>query len=310
MANFLFSLNVVAPLFIYMALGYILRRVKVIDLPLADKLTELVFRIFLPALLFIEVVRARPEVIDTKLVVFVLGATVVIFTLLMFIVPLFEKKPERRGVIVQGIYRSNFILYGIPVTMSLAGEAAVAQVAVIAACCVALFNVLAVVALQTFVPGRNIKKILINIAQNPLVIGSLSGFILMLLGVRLPEFLDKPIGAIGSAATPLALIALGATFAFKSTKKLLVPLIFTTLGRLVIVPCVILGVAIALGFERIEICALVAFAASPTAVSSYSMARLFNNDHELAGQIVVYTALLSSVTIFLIVYILRTLGFI
>ncbi|MEG2501303.1 MAG: AEC family transporter, partial [Oscillospiraceae bacterium] len=113
---------------------------------------------------------------------------------------------------------------------------------------------------------------------------------------------------IGKIATPLALIVLGGSFAFSNIKNSLKQLIITLCGRLVIVPIIFLPIAKLMGFGNMEMVALLAMFASPSAVSSYTMAESMGADHELAGNVVVVGSITAIFTMFIWVTIYRYLG--
>ena len=88
-----------------------------------------------------------------------------------------------------------------------------------------------------------------------------------------------------------------------------------TLGRIVVAPALGIGVAVLLsrysGLVRFgvdEYPALVALFGSPVAVSSAIMAGEMGNDEQLATQLVVWTSLLSVVTVFCTVCLLLAAG--
>ena len=62
------------------------------------------------------------------------------------------------------------------------------------------------------------------------------------------------------------------------------------------------------GFNAAHFAAFVGVFATPVAVSSVPMAQEMGADSNLAGQLVVWTTLISSVTVFLCTYLLRVIG--
>jgi predicted permease len=121
---------------------------------------------------------------------------------------------------------------------------------------------------------------------------------------------DKTLSSLANATAPLALLIVGADFEGAKAIKKLGLSVGATLIKLVVQPAIVLPIAIWLGFREQELVAIVVMLAAPTTVASYIMARSMKNDEVLAGSIVVLTTLLSSVTLTLIVYILRSLQYI
>ena len=313
MENFLLSLNVVLPLFLEMALGYAIRCFRLVDEPTLRKMNNVVFRAFLPILLFYNVIStdigtAFNGPLMLTAVLFVLGE----FALCMALVPLLEKENSRRGVLIQGIMRSNFVIFGLPVLVSLCGEGSnTGAVALVIAVVVPMFNALSVTALEIYRGGKpNPLKILKSVATNPLILASLLGIVLLLLGVKLPNFLQKPVADLSKMATPLALVILGAEFNFGQVRKCVRQLVIGVSGRLVVMPLIFLTIAVLLGFRGEELIALLVMLAAPPAVSSFTMAQQMDGDSELAAGLVVFGSSLAVVTMFIWIFVLKSMALI
>lgn len=312
MSNLFLAFSVVFPLFFMMSLGYLLKLTHVLNERFLKELNQFCFRIFLPFILFDNIYKSNfHAVFSLKLVVFAIISTLALFLILLFIIPLFERSDQKRSVIIQGIFRSNFILFGIPITTSLYGGQNVATTALLIAFLIPLFNLLSVVVLHHF-SKRKIKPIIIlkNIITNPLIIASIVGFCFVLTGIRLPVLVATSVSSIAQVATPLALITLGGSFQFRALTRSIFPLVWTVIGKLMILPLIFIPLSIVFGFKHVELTALVALFASPTAVSTYTMAQQADADDTLAGQIVVLSSLLSILSLFLIITILKALTFI
>ena len=109
-------------------------------------------------------------------------------------------------------------------------------------------------------------------------------------------------------ATPMALLVLGASLNRKSLEESKRNLTICLLGRLVIVPALALTIGAAIGLRDIAFVTLIAIFASPTAVSSYTMAEQMDSDGQLAGNCVVFSSALSSITLFGWIFVFKTLG--
>lgn len=309
--NLLLSLKVVSPLFLLMALGALLRRCRLWDSHTVKVMNNVTFRVFLSLMLFVNITHANlADAFSPRLAAFGVVAIAAAFLLLCLLVPRLESEPSRRGVLVQGIYRSNFIIFGLPLTVSLFGQEAGGITSLLIAVIIPIFNLFAVLSLEMFRGGRpDFKKILKGIVTNPLIIGAVAGLLVLVSGLRLPAALDKTASDLAAIATPLALMILGASFEFRAVRGNIRQLVWGVAGKLLIMPGIFLPIAIALGFRGAELSALLAMFASPTAVSSFTMAQQMEGDADLAGQIVVFSSGLSVVTVFLWVFFLKQLGF-
>ncbi|MGL5314774.1 MAG: AEC family transporter [Peptostreptococcaceae bacterium] len=309
MENLILSFNVVLPIFLILSLGYIIKKLKMFDETTVKTMNTVNFKVFLPTLLFYNVYQTDlGTVLNPKLLSFAAISIIIIFGVLCVLIPLVEKDNSRRGVLVQAVFRSNFVIFGIPVTQALFGQDATGVASMLIAVVVPLFNFLSVISLELYRGGKfDIKKIIKGILSNPLIIASVIGLVFVYIGITLPTPIEKTISDISKMATPLAFILLGGSFKFSAFTGYIKQLLIGVLGRLVIVPAIILPIAVYLGFRNVELTCLLAVFASPTAVASYTMAQQMDGDSELAGQIVVFTSGLSVITVFLWIFILKQL---
>jgi hypothetical protein len=187
-------------------------------------------------------------------------------------------------------------------------ETSVAALMVVAV--VPLFNVMSTVALMAYRGTRaSVWGMVRGVLTNPLIIGTLLGFVLWRLRWPMPDVLHTPLKLLGGVATPLALFLLGASINFGKARANLRLLALGVTGRLVLLPALFLGLAVLFGIRDVALATLVAVFASPTAVSSYPMAQQIGGDADLAAAQVVFTTALSGITVFAWVFVLRTLGF-
>jgi len=310
----MFSLGVVLPLFLTMATGFLIRRIKLADDHFFAVANNVCFKLLLPLMIFDNLYsNDLSEALDGKLILFCVSAVFLFAVALMLIVPLFVKDNRKRGVMIQGMFRSNFLLFGVPLVRSLSGEEGVALVSMLIVVIVPLFNVLAVIALAMFQTedGKrySVWEVVKSILTNPLIIASAIAVATVLIGIKLPTFIEKPISSIAGIATPLSLMVLGGEFNLGYVKSSLKPTLAAVGVKLALLPAIMLPIAILLGFRGSALCAVLTLFASPVAVSSYVMAKTSNCDGDLAANLIVFSTLFSSVTIFFIVLIMRTLGY-
>lgn len=313
MENLKLAFNVVLPLFICIVLGYFLRCIGMMPDNVQKSLNKLCFKVFLPIYLFKNMYTTDLQAsFDGNLMLFAAVSLVVMWIVLMLLIPLLEKDNSRRGVIIQGIFRANFALYGLPVANSLLGEGGnMGPTSLLVGFTVPIFNILAVVTLETYRGGKpSVKKMLKGIATNPLIIASVLGGLANISGLQLPSAVMKSVSDLGGVATPLSLVTLGASFMFSSVRGYIKALVITVSGRLVIGPLIMVTIAILLGFRQEYLIPLMIIFAAPTAVSSFPMAQQMGGDGKLAASVVVFTTSLSILTIFLWIFALKQLAFI
>ena len=317
MDDLLFSANVIVPIFLLIMLGYALTRLKLWDANFLKIANNVCFKCLLPVLLFYNVASANIfEVFNGKLILYACVCACALCGVLFLIVPLFIKDKKRRGVMIQGTFRSNFLLFGVPLGLSIGGEQGAILAAVVAAFYVPVINMLSVISLYAFSDSKNksLKSALLGIIKNPLIIGGVSGLIFSVIrnyiGFEIPTMLDTTLVNIKSTATPLAFLVLGGDLKFDNLFRNIKVSILSVLGKILVIPAIMLTISAFLGFNQLEMAILLAVFATPNAVSSYAMARNYEADYELAGEIITLGTLLSIITIFAFITITKSLNLI
>jgi len=312
MQNFIFSLNIILPLFLLMSLGYGLKHLGMFDPKSLKVLNSLAFKALLPALVFNNIYQTDPNGhFDTRVILFAAVSAFVIFGVFTVVTVIFEKDNRRRATLIQGIGRSNSIIFSLPIVASIYGAERAGITAIVVGTVVPIFNALSVIVLSVF---RNKKispgKLIVDVFKNPLIIGSLAGILAMRVGLSLPVPVEKTIGDLAKAATPLAILALGGSFNFSAVKDNTKYIVYGVFSKLVVIPGILVPVCVRMGFTGPELVTLMVMYAAPAAVSTFTMAQQMDADDVLAGQLVVFGSALSVVTIFLWIFGLRSLGLI
>lgn len=312
MNNFILTMNVVLPLFLTIVFGYFIRRINLVDDYTLKKVNNLIFKTFLPMLLFFNIYNIDIKgALNIKLMIFAPASIIITCIAAGIIIPLIEKDNRKRGVLIQGIFRSNFVLFGLPIAISLFGDDNVGVTSILIAIIVPMFNFLAVIVLQIFKGGKlDFKNIIKGIITNPLIIGSLIGIVMLLLKIKLPTFLEKTISDMSKIATPLALVVLGGSLKIERISNNIKQLIIGITGRLIIVPLIFVLIGVYLGFRDVELATIIIMLSAPVAVSSFTMAEQMDGDGDLAAQLVVFTSMFSVITIFIYIFVMKQLGYI
>ena len=295
-----------------MLTGFLARKTHVIAAEGVKQANSAVFHIFLPILLCINVMDTQVATIqDGWVLVYAMVSILISFLVLVALAPTICASPIQRGVFIQGIARSNYAVYGIPLVLMMYPQADTSISALMVVAVVPLFNVLSTLLLMLN-SGKKVNpwSILRGILTNPLIIGTLLGVALWQLGWQFPTVLDKPLRSLGNIATPLALFLLGASIDFGKVRSNARLLTLSVIGRLLWIPLLFLSIAVLLGARDVNLATLIAVFASPTAVSSYPMAQAIGGDAEFAAAQIALTTALSGITVFLWIFILTTLGFV
>lgn len=304
------SFNTVAPLFLMIGAGWLVKRKRLISPSAAKEANSLCFKVFMSVLMFYNIYTADlRSTFNVPLLAFCLAGILAEFFIGLGVVCRMESSPPARGAMVQAFFRANGILLGLPIAASLFGETQVGAVALILGITVPTFNVLAVISLELFRGGHpDPRTIIRGVFTNPLVLGAIAGFLFSLLGVRLPAVLESAVSSIARGATPLSLVLMGALMDFGRIRSSVRNLAVCTLTRLVIAPAIFLSLAAALGFRGTALCTVLILFAAPVAVNTYTMTLQMEGDADLAGGIVLVSTFFSCFTLFLWIWLLKGLG--
>ena len=291
----------ITPLFVFMMLGYYFKKTNYLSPSSTKQINILVFRYFLSIMCAETIYKANlKEDVEILPLLVVTFGIIGMFLISWLIIPRFVKDKTQIPVMIQGIYKSNYAILGIPIAQSICGADNIGIVSVIAVILVPLNNCISAFIFEKYTGNAtSVPKLILNIIKNPLVVGSLIGLLLNVTGVKIPSWIMTGIVAkLGALATPLSMIALGASFEFSKTRQYKTMLIWAVIAKLLIVPGVIIPVAILLGVRSVALVGVMIYAAAPNAVNSYSTAVAMGGDADLANEIVVLTSLLSMFTMF------------
>ena len=305
-----FSFNGVAPICVMVLLGMLLRKIGLISHELANGMNKLCFQLFIPLKIFTQIAATDLTAsVNMTTILFSFFATLIVLILLCLVTPRFLQGP-RCGEFIQGVYRSNTAILGLPLLANLYGESACTALALAMPALIIQYNTLSPIVLTNFAQGKKVsaKAMLLKIVSNPFLIAAVLGVICAALKIKWPVFLEKTASSLSAVGTPLALISLGAVTRmsdFRNSGKLAFS---ASVLRLVLIPAVMLPLAALLGIRGEQMAAVVCFFCTPTAVGGYVLAKNLDGDGELAGQILLQTTMLSFMTMFATIAILRSLN--
>ena len=312
MENLQVATNAVIPFMVYILMGIIAKRYGAVKEAFLKELNGVIFRVFFPFIMFNNLYDVDFSTLKgTSYVPFAFIVTLIVIFAAFFVVPVLEKENPRRGVIIQAIFRSNSVLFAIPLTERVFGAEGVVMASILVAFVVPLYNVASVAILEYYKGGEvNLATLIKNILKNPLIIGAIAGVIFNLLPITMPVSLVDPIAELSALATPMALFVLGGTLHFSDIRKNALPLFIGTLSKLILIPAAVVSLMAAFKFEPAQLFVVFCMFATPVAAASYPMAQSMGGDADLAGEYVVISTLFSIVTIFLWILILKNMGLI
>jgi len=312
LANFIFSINAVAPLFLMLFLGYTFKKLEFISGGFVSSGNKVVFYVALPATLFRSVYNAQlGEILDMRFAGFAVGASLVAFFCMWLVASLLVKERPIVGTITQGAFRGNFAFLGMPLLISLAGDAGAARAALIMVFVIPIYNICSILVLAACSDSDKkvgFKTVVFTIVKNPFIIAIFLAFAVQLVGIRLPFMVTQSLGYAANMATPLALICLGAGMYFHGFDAKFKYALIASLVKVVLLPVLFVVAGYALGFRGYDLAALLVLGGVPSAIAGYTMVVQMGGDSYIAATIVVLSTFMSAFTLTMFIYILRVLG--
>lgn len=204
-------------MFLIIAIGYTFKSIGWITPAEVKRFNKIVFHTFMSAMLFRSIYNSDlSKLMDPGYLIFVLVSVMITFVIAVLAVLPLEKDGAKRGAMIHAAYRSNYILLGTPIVAALTSDGDTGMAAVVASITIPLYTILAVIMLEYFRSGKlRLNGMLKSLAKNPLIIASVAGIIVKIAGIQLPGVLESVVSKLNSAASPVALLLLGASFDWK-----------------------------------------------------------------------------------------------
>lgn len=309
--NFSLSFSTVFPLCVYLLMGILAGKAKLVSPGLSSQVNAFVFKLLFPLLMFQNMLSAKAALGGEGLYLglYLLGVILVVFFLLWLLVPRFVKERGRQASFIQGAFRGNSVLFALPVVATLCGQENTGLASMCLVILIPAYNILSVILLELMRGGSvDTRSILLSILRNPLIIGAIAGTLFLLTGWELPSLVKTPLSALTGIITPLCLMMLGAQLRFQGIRKDIGQLLVVSFIKLILIPAAAFLPAGVLGFSPLALVTALAMTAVPTAVASFPMAEQMGADGPFAGEVVAMTTVASMVTVFCWVLLLSGLG--
>lgn len=293
--------SVMLPIFLLIGLGFLLGRVFRLD---AGTMNKLNLYALAPALIFSKLLHSTLTLADAgRIAIFVLALSVLLLLVSSLACAILRVKRGNRPAVKMASMFANTGNYGIPAAQLAFGPAGVAvQAVVIAAQDLVFFS------LGMFVAGGGMaraRKALGTMFRYPFLYAIALALALRGTETGFPAPLDSAIGYLSDGLVPVALLTLGAQLASSSAPPFGRELGIASVIRLAVAPLVALLLAPLLGFDRTTAMVLFVGASFPVAVNTALIAIEFRRGAVLASSVVVFTTLLSALTVTLVVALSR-----
>ncbi len=306
------TLAITAPVFAMLFLGVLLKRINWIDDGFIMTASSLVFNVTMPALLFLGIIHADLRAaLQPSLLIFFSVVTLAGFAFAwvwaVWRVPLAD-----RGIFVQGAFRGNNGVIGLALAASMYGDYGISLGAILAALVILFYNALSTIVLAVYSPviKSDPWSLFKSVLGNPLIISILLASPFAYFKIPLPHWFETSGNYLAQMTLPLALICIGGTLSLNSLRQSGELAISASVMKMITLPVLCTLAAWLCGFRGAELGILFLYFASPTAASSYVMARAANGNHQLAAAIIVITTLAAAVTTNIGIFILQWGGWI
>lgn len=312
MDSLVFSLNATVPIFLVMLIGMLLRRMEFVTEEFVSVCNKFVFKIALPAKLFIDMSAIDMKTFDPGYVGFCFVITISSILIIWLLAHYMIRQKESTGAFVQACYRSSAATLGIPFVENIYGNSGMIPLMIIGA--VPLYNIFAVIVLTLENPDlkgslkQRLKKAMLGVVTNPIIQGIFVGMLAAMIHLQLPAIAYKTINYLGVTASPLAMIAIGASFDGKETIGKIRLTSIASFMKLVGLEIICLPLALYMGYSGQKLLALVVMLGSPSTSSGYIMAKNLGGDDVLSAGSIVMTTLFSSVTMTFWIFLIKYLG--
>ena len=301
------------PLFALLGLGFLLARKGLFSEDYVSRTTSLVYYVFLPAKLFLDISGLDlAAAFEGKYVIAAAAAVVIQFLAAWVCGDLLCRDKSKRSAFSHACFRGNFVYLGLALLQNIYGTGTVPTAAVILAIVLPLYNIGGVV-LLTVKENRgrvHLGAILLGILKNPMVLAILAGLPFALFHVQFPYVVTRSLDYLQAATSTMALLVVGASIRLDAIRADLSLLMKLSAVKLLAMPAIMGALAVAMGLGTQQIVTLVIVGAMPAAVNVYIITDKMGGDGKLACGGVVVTHLMSLFTMTGVVFLLKTLGMI
>ena len=311
MESLTLSLQVVGPLFLLMAVGFFLRRIDMLDGQTTARMSTVTFRIFLSTQTFSNIYSCNlAQVWDGREVLINIFLMALNFIIALAAAAFLQKDKKRKASLVQGMFQNSYITFGVPMVSAAYGSGSTGMVSMMTALIVPLKNLIIVADMSAACSKKkSAVDLALNVLKNPFFLGGALGFAVNLLGIKLPVIVEQTVSNLAKAATPMALLLLGASLSFKSMKDYKKDIIWGVLIKMLLMPAALLPLAVAFGLRGSSLMSTLIMLAAPPATSAHIIAKEMGADRELASQLTVSGSAISSLTLFLLIVVLKYLNY-
>ncbi len=287
-------IETIAPIFIVIVFGYALKRRGFLSEGFFAEANRFVFIFPLPFLIFTGIIKANVKEIGLLSILSITVPTFATLCIACIVAAIAGLRGGRLGTFVQTAFHGNVTYVGLAVIFYLLGEAGLERGSLLVGILILLNNSLAVLVLSlSSGVHRNIPRTLFSILTTPVIIATFVGMSFLFIGIKIPDVLMKSVTIVANIALPMALIIIGGSISTDMLRKTFRPAVIATVLKLIVLPGIAVAFCHFFSISYEEALPAIILLATPTAITSYIMARELAGDAELASGAVTLTTLAS-----------------
>jgi malate permease and related proteins len=304
-------ISILLPVLLLVTLGYVLLRIHFLDEVFFRNCAKLTYWIGLPALLLYKIANASVDFSASwNISLVMIFATAAAAAVSAVIGRFASKDQSRRKTFIHTSFHSNTSFVGLPVILYALGSNAqypdlVDAASIAVAPMIPFVHILSIMVMGNDGTGKygiRIGQVLKKAFLNPMVLACLLGLLLAVADITIPSPINRGLDSLGKLALPLALLSIGAGLSFSDIRNSLPLAVSAALFNTFLLPF--------FGFlfsrltslpDHFTLISLI-FLACPTASSAYIYAREMNGDHKFAGNVIVLSTILSTASLWLVLY--------
>ena len=298
-------IETIAPIFLIIIFGYVIQKKGFLKTEFISEANRFVFLFPLPVLVFMGIVKSNVKDVSASHILSVIFATFTMLGFSFLLGILFKLKNGKLGSFIQTTFHGNVSYIGLAVLFYMLGEEGLKKGSLLIGILILVNNTLAIIVLHwTSRQHEDVSKALLSIIRTPIIVATFLGILFLYIKIPIPVILFRGMGILANIALPLALIVIGASITISTIKNSLKLSVVISFLKLIGLPCLSLLFCGLLSTPLREALPGIILLATPTATTSYILARELDGDMELASGAVTLSTLISPVTFVLWAYML------
>lgn len=294
---------VILPVVLVMAAGWMLRRKEIVSPEAFAQINQALYRVAIPALILRMTATAdMSSLFDRHMVLAVYVSFVTAPPLAWLASRISGEGHVRSATSTLMLIRSNTVFMGLPVVTVAVGMTGVEVLSIYLAFTFIGYQILSILWAQLVLSGgvswKTLRGTLVSLGKNPLVLSSLGGFTLALLGfTAFPLWLDETLKLLGNIASGMALLSLGSSLKLEGLTKMFAGVWRDTALKLLFFPALTWMLLTLWPVSPVVFQTVVLIAAMPVAVDCFILSQVFGMDADHAAATITVSTLMSGLTV-------------